>query len=71
MGEDPPPSESRDDPHGADLWLVPFFRDSTLWPVLVTAAGAFTRSSIYLDAVATTGSSVTSTGSWAADAGAA
>ena len=42
MGEDPPPSESRDDPHGADLWLVPFFRDSTLWPVLVTAAGAFT-----------------------------
>src|SRR5262245_63683998 len=31
-----------DDTRGADLWLAPFFRDSTLWPVLVTAAGAFT-----------------------------
>ena len=42
MGEDPPPPEDRDEPHGTDLWLAPFFRDSTLWPVLVTAAGAFT-----------------------------
>jgi hypothetical protein len=38
----PEPSERPDEPHGADLWLAPFFRDSTLWPVLVTAAGAFT-----------------------------
>ena len=37
--DDPDPGE---EPHGTDLWLAPFFRDSTLWPVLVTAAGAFT-----------------------------
>ena len=42
MAEDPAPSEDRGDPHGADLWVAPFFRDSTLWPVLVTAAAAFT-----------------------------
>ena len=41
MGEDPAPPED-DEPHGSDLWIAPFFRDSTLWPVLVTAAGAFT-----------------------------
>src|SRR5262245_66577354 len=41
-GEDPAPPEPSDEPHGADAWLAPFFRDSTLWPVLVTAAGAFT-----------------------------
>jgi hypothetical protein len=41
MAEDPPPPE-HDEPQGTDLWLAPFFRDSTLWPVLVTAAGAFT-----------------------------
>lgn len=41
MGEDPPPPRD-DEPHGSDLWIAPFFRDSTLWPVLVTAAGAFT-----------------------------
>jgi hypothetical protein len=40
MGEDPAPPD--DEPRGTDLWLAPFFRDSTLWPVLVTAAGAFT-----------------------------
>jgi hypothetical protein len=40
MGEDRTPDE--DDPHGSDLWIAPFFRDSTLWPVLVTAASAFT-----------------------------
>ena len=40
MGDDRPPDEN--DPHGSDLWIAPFFRDSTLWPVLVTAAGAFT-----------------------------
>ena len=40
MGDDRPPDE--DDPHGSDVWIAPFFRDSTLWPVLVTAAGAFT-----------------------------
>ena len=43
-GEDPAPPEPSDDsdPRGTELWLAPFFRDSTLWPVLVTAAGAFT-----------------------------
>ena len=41
-GEDDPASREPDEPHGTDLWLAPFFRDSTLWPVLVTAAGAFT-----------------------------
>ena len=39
-GEDPAPPE-RDEPHGAELWLAPFFRDSTLWPVLVTVAAVF------------------------------
>jgi hypothetical protein len=39
---EPAPPERQDEPHGTDLWLAPFFRDSTLWPVLVTAAGAFT-----------------------------
>jgi hypothetical protein len=29
-GEEPGPSE----PRGAERWLAPFFRDSTLWPVL-------------------------------------
>jgi hypothetical protein len=33
-GEDPAPSE----PRGAEHWLAPFFRDSTLWPVLVTVS---------------------------------
>ena len=42
MGEDPAPPDDRDDPSGDDVWLAPFFRDSTLWPVLVTAAAAFT-----------------------------
>src|SRR5262249_1749386 len=41
-GEDPAPPEPGEDARGTDLWLAPFFRDSTLWPVLVTAAGAFT-----------------------------
>jgi len=41
-GDGPAPPDPSDDPHGADLWLAPFFRDSTLWPVLVTAAGVFT-----------------------------
>ena len=40
MGDARTPDE--DDPHGGDVWIAPFFRDSTLWPVLVTAAGAFT-----------------------------
>jgi hypothetical protein len=39
---DRPPQPEHDEPHGTDLWLAPFFRDSTLWPVLVTAAAAFT-----------------------------
>ena len=24
-----------DDPHGVDLWIMPYIRDSSLWPVLV------------------------------------
>jgi hypothetical protein len=40
MAEEPAPPE-RDEPHGVELWLAPFFRDSTLWPVLVTAAAIF------------------------------
>ena len=36
-GEDPAPSE----PRGAERWLAPFFRDSTLWPVLVTVSLVF------------------------------
>jgi hypothetical protein len=42
MGAEPTPPGESDEPHGTDLWLAPFFRDSTLWPVLVTAAAAFT-----------------------------
>ena len=42
-GEDPAPPEPSDDsdPRGTELWLAPFFRDPTLWPVLVTAAAIF------------------------------
>jgi hypothetical protein len=35
---DPAPGEPRDDPSGPDFWLAPFFRESTLWPVLAAAA---------------------------------
>ncbi len=38
--DDPAPPE-RDEPHGAEFWLAPYFRDSTLWPVLVTIAAIF------------------------------
>ena len=41
MADDPTAPE-KEEAQGADLWIAPFFRDSTLWPVLVTAAGAFT-----------------------------
>ena len=37
--ESTPPAN--DDPRGAELWLAPFFRDSTLWPVLIVAAAIF------------------------------
>jgi len=30
------------EPHGLDDWLRPFFRDSTLVPVLLVATGCFT-----------------------------
>jgi len=40
-GEGPARPESRDEPQGVELWLAPFFRDHTLWPVLVTAALIF------------------------------
>ena len=36
------PPEQRDEPHGVELWIGPFFRDPSLWPVLVTAAAIFT-----------------------------
>ncbi len=32
-----PVADDRDgeEPHGVDLWVMPYIRDSTLWPVLV------------------------------------
>jgi len=36
-----PVPPDRDEPHGVELWLAPYFRDSTLWPVLVTVAAIF------------------------------
>jgi hypothetical protein len=38
--EKPTPSDP-DAPRGVDLWLVPFFRDSSLWPVLAVAVVIF------------------------------
>lgn len=38
VSRDPPPTaEDREaeDPHGVDLWVMPYLRDSSLWPVLV------------------------------------
>src|SRR5262245_11157678 len=37
----PVPPDHGDEPRGIEFWLAPFFRDSTLWPVLVTAALMF------------------------------
>jgi hypothetical protein len=37
----PPPPPSEDEPRGAEFWLAPFFRDSSLWPVLAVAALIF------------------------------
>ena len=39
--EGPAPPDRGDDPHGVELWLAPFFRDSTLWPVSITTAAIF------------------------------
>lgn len=35
--ETPPTAEDREreDPQGVDLWVMPYLRDSSLWPVLV------------------------------------
>lgn len=33
--------ETGDEPRGAERWLAPFFRDSTLWPVLVAVSAVF------------------------------
>jgi hypothetical protein len=41
-GSGPAPPDPGHERRGTDFWLAPFFHDSTLWPVLVTAAGAFT-----------------------------
>jgi hypothetical protein len=32
--DDAPVSDS-EDPHGVDMWIMPYLRDSSLWPVLV------------------------------------
>jgi hypothetical protein len=37
---DPAPPD-RDEPQGVELWLAPFFRDSTLWPVLLVVGAVF------------------------------
>jgi len=37
---DVPPPEP-EEPRGVDLWLAPFFRDSTLWPVLAVVVAIF------------------------------
>ena len=34
-----PPSDP-DDPRGVDMWVMPYLRDSTLWPVLFVMAAA-------------------------------
>jgi hypothetical protein len=36
-----PVRSDRDEPGGVELWLAPFFRDSTLWPVLAVVAAVF------------------------------
>jgi hypothetical protein len=41
MERDEPPSPANGEPRGAELWLAPFFRDSTLWPVLGVAVAIF------------------------------
>jgi hypothetical protein len=40
-GPQPTPDPDRDAPKGVDLWLAPFFRDSSLWPVLAVAIMIF------------------------------
>jgi hypothetical protein len=37
----PGPAHDPDAPRGVDLWLAPFFRDSTLWPVLAVVIMIF------------------------------
>lgn len=37
----PEPAPDPDAPRGVELWLAPFFRDSTLWPVLAVAIMIF------------------------------
>lgn len=29
------PVSDPEDPHGVDMWIMPYLRDSSLWPVLV------------------------------------
>ncbi len=41
MSDRDPARPERDEPHGAEFWLAPYFRDSTLWPVLVTVGAIF------------------------------
>jgi len=40
-GGDPAPPDRDEQPHGVELWLAPFFRDSTLWPVLLVVGAVF------------------------------
>lgn len=36
LPEDAAANDPRDeDPHGVDLWIMPYIRDSSLWPVLI------------------------------------
>ena len=36
LPEDAAANVARDeDPHGVDLWIMPYIRDSSLWPVLI------------------------------------
>jgi hypothetical protein len=38
---DEPAPSANGEPRGAELWLAPFFRDSSLWPVLCVAVAIF------------------------------
>jgi len=34
------PQNDAEDPRGVDMWVMPYLRDSTLWPVLFVMAAA-------------------------------
>jgi len=41
VDRDQPTPPAGGEPRGAELWLAPFFRDSSLWPVLCVAVAIF------------------------------